>query len=48
MSDTTDVTVWLSPALLDAVDATADERGLARAELCREYCREGVERQIVD
>jgi len=48
MTDTTDVSVWLSPELLDAVDAVADERGLSRAELIREYCREGVETQTSD
>jgi len=48
MSDTTDVSVWLSERLLDAVDAAADERDLTRAELIREYCREGTKTQIAD
>jgi len=48
MTDTTDVSVWLSPELLDAVDAVADERDVSRAELIREYCREGVETQTTN
>lgn len=48
MTDTTDVSVWLSRELLEAVDAVADERDMSRAELVREYCREGVKTQTSD